>query len=123
MQSNIPLIDDKITEILLKDRTTGKNIIWAADNYQKYGERYNLESQITLELLTHNRESVIKPRTQKSNIESIKKYIEFLIPLLFGIYAILFILANNKLIENKFFKKCIVYAEESYNMTEDFSRT
>lgn len=58
-----------------------------------------------------------------SNIESIKEYIEFLIPLLFGIYAILFILANNKLIENKFFKKCIVYAEESYNMTEDFSRT
>lgn len=58
-----------------------------------------------------------------SNIESIKKYIEFLNPLLFGIYAILFILANNKLIENKFFKKCIVYAEESYNMTEDFSRT
>lgn len=58
-----------------------------------------------------------------SNIESIKKYIEFLNPLLFGIYAILFILANNKLIENKFFKKCIVYAEKSYNMTEDFSRT
>lgn len=54
------------------------------------------------------------------DIENIKVNIKFIIPLLFGIYAIVFIIANNKPIENKFFKKCIVYAEEFYNTSEKF---
>lgn len=69
MQTNTQLLDDKITEILLKDRTTGKNIMWATDNYQKYGERYNPENQITLDLLTLDGESIIKPRVEKSKEE------------------------------------------------------
>lgn len=55
-----------------------------------------------------------------SDVKSVAEYIKFIIPLLFGIYAILFIFANNKPMENKFFKKCIVYAEEFYNTSEKF---
>ena len=29
-----------VLPILLKDRTTKKNIIWATDNYSQYGEDY-----------------------------------------------------------------------------------
>lgn len=58
-----------------------------------------------------------------SDTKSIMENIKFIIPLLFSIYVIIFIIANNKPIENKFFKKCIVYAEESYNMTDDSVRT
>lgn len=69
MQTNNFLLDDEITEILLTDRTTGKNIIWATDNYKKYGERYNPEKQITLDLLVQNGENIIKPRVEKSKKE------------------------------------------------------
>lgn len=55
-----------------------------------------------------------------SDVESVAEYIEFIIPLMFCIYAFLFIFGHNKPIENKFFKKCIVYAEEFYNTSEKF---
>lgn len=55
-----------------------------------------------------------------SDIENIKVNIEFIIPLMFCIYVFLFIFGHNKPIENKFFKKCIVYAEEFYNTSEKF---
>lgn len=55
-----------------------------------------------------------------SDIEKIKTNIEFIIPLMFCIYAFLFIFGHNKTIKNKFFKKCIVYAEEFYNTSEKF---
>ena len=32
--------DDKLLNILLKDKSSGKNIIWATDNYQSKGEGY-----------------------------------------------------------------------------------
>ncbi len=33
-------LDRELLEILLKDRSSGKNIIWATDNYGKYMEKH-----------------------------------------------------------------------------------
>ena len=60
-------------DILLIDRTTTtpkkiNNIIWANDNYQKYGfKQYAPRAQITAELITGAMDELIKPRALKSN--------------------------------------------------------
>lgn len=41
IKENIILeLSEEILELLLIDRTTGKNIIFATDNYKKYGKGY-----------------------------------------------------------------------------------
>ena len=39
-ENNIINVDYEILSILLKDRTTKKNIIWATDNYESHGPGY-----------------------------------------------------------------------------------
>ena len=62
-------IDKNLLNILLKDRTTGRNIIWATDNYIKYGLEYYYNQPITIDLITGYKGSVIRPRVAKSKIE------------------------------------------------------
>ena len=63
----------EILDILLIDRTTTtpkkiNNIIWANDNYQKYGfKQYAPTEQITAELITGAMDELIKSRALKSN--------------------------------------------------------
>lgn len=52
--------------ILLKDRTTKKNLIWATDSYKNHGEYYEKENQIKVELITGYNKWLIKPRTEKN---------------------------------------------------------
>ncbi|CAM3049077.1 Restriction endonuclease [Leuconostoc gasicomitatum] len=62
----------EILNILLMDRTTSKprkvkNIIWANENYIKYGSKfYAATSQIRSELVTGQMGQIIKPRALKS---------------------------------------------------------
>ena len=51
-----------ILKILLTDRTTGKNIIWADNEYESLGEGYQSDDEITIEK-TH----IIKPRVTKES--------------------------------------------------------
>ena len=60
-------IDPIILSILLKDRTTNKNIIWATDNYKEQDKKYTAKKQITMEAITT--EKIIKPRLGKTQIE------------------------------------------------------
>lgn len=62
-------IDKELLELLLQDKTTGRNIIWATDNYSKHGVQYAFEKPILIELVTSRNGSIIKPRTQKSKTE------------------------------------------------------
>ena len=66
-------IDRSLLEILLKDKTTEKNIIWATDNYSKYGELYTSEKEIKIELITSRHGGVIKPRVEKSKEERLQR--------------------------------------------------
>ena len=72
-ENDLLKIDRTLLEILLKDKTTGKNIIWATDNYSKYGELYTSEKEIKIELITSRHGGVIKPRVEKSKEERLQR--------------------------------------------------
>ena len=48
-----------ILDTLLIDRTTGKNIIWATDDYAAMGDSYTFFHHVTPELITGNNKNVI----------------------------------------------------------------
>jgi len=62
-----------LLDILLLDRTTKKNIIWATDNYKKKGLGYFETDEIKKELITGKHSNLIKPRIEKSKIEQNKR--------------------------------------------------
>lgn len=57
----------RILEALLKDRTTGRNIIWADDEYEALGDGYMGDDEITVERITGLSSGVIKPRIAKEH--------------------------------------------------------
>lgn len=68
MEKLIDITSSLITpflDILLQDKTTKKNIIWATDSYQEFGEGFGDTDQIKKIRLLQQR-SIIKPRIQKS---------------------------------------------------------
>ena len=66
-------LDKKLLEILLKDKTTGKNILWATDNYLSHGSFYAPEREIHIEQITSRNGNIIKPRIEKSKTEQQKR--------------------------------------------------
>lgn len=55
-----------VLEVLLKDRTTRKNIIWATDDYMHLGDNYDAKCEITIMQVTGVRAKVIQPRVTKA---------------------------------------------------------
>lgn len=68
-ENNIAQFDSELLDILLKDMTTGKNILWATDNYIKRGSLYSPKKEILPELITGYMGNVIKPRVKKGKKE------------------------------------------------------
>ena len=64
-------LDKELLDILLKDRTSDKNIIWAIDDYNVYGNNFSATDYITIESITGKNGNVIKPRIEKSKEEQI----------------------------------------------------
>ena len=62
-------IEPQILKILLKDKTTGRNIIWATDAYAAYGVGYAFEDEIHPGCITGFFEGIIKPRVEKTKSE------------------------------------------------------
>ena len=62
-------LDKKLLTILLKDHSSGKNIIWATDNYKSLGYGFQSSDYITVESVTGYNGNVIKPRVEKSKEE------------------------------------------------------
>lgn len=54
-----------ILKTLLCDRTTGRNIIWADNEYEALGDGYMSDDEITVEKITGMNSGVIKPRIAK----------------------------------------------------------
>lgn len=54
-----------ILDILLLDRTTKKNIIWATDSYVHFGRPFDTRKQIKPELVTGSYGKLIQPRAAK----------------------------------------------------------
>ncbi len=69
-----PIRDNSdILKILLKDRTTRKNIIWATDSYQDMGEGYQAKDHIKESLFKNGAGQIIKPRVEKDDEEQSKR--------------------------------------------------
>ena len=58
-------LDLTILDVLLKDRTTNNNIIWATDDYNDLGPEYTADKEIFPHLLFQNTVQIIKPRKDK----------------------------------------------------------
>lgn len=66
---NTLLRKSPLLEILLLDRTTGKNIIWATDSYANKGKGFTSKNHINPELVTGIYGKLIQPRAAKSLTE------------------------------------------------------
>lgn len=72
LDNMIDIIEDDIIsygtdllKILLKDRTTGKNIIWATNDYVERGEFYLSTCEIELSAISGRNTKIIQPRITK----------------------------------------------------------
>lgn len=54
-----------VLDLLLQDKTTKKNIIWATDTYEEFGKGFTDKEQIDVYMLLQ-RTDIIRPRIQKS---------------------------------------------------------
>lgn len=59
--------DPKLLQILLKDHSSNKNIIWATSDYESHGKYYKKTSRIFPKLITGNKGEIIKPRIKKTD--------------------------------------------------------
>ena len=66
---NEDVIGAELLEILLKDHTTGTNIIWATDTYSHLGDNYSFFSPIIIDDITGEHNLVIRPRHKKETEE------------------------------------------------------
>ena len=66
-------LDHELLAILLKDRSSGKNIIWATDNYAHRGSGFQRSDQITILAITGRNGNVVKPRVEKSKKEQAER--------------------------------------------------
>ena len=64
---------DDLLDILLSDKTTNKNILWATDSYEYKGEQFSPCAQIKPELITGNHGKLIQPRAAKSAKEQLHR--------------------------------------------------
>ena len=66
-------LDNELLEMLLKDHSSKKNIIWATDNYAHKGFGYQFSDEISIISITGHNGGVIKPRIQKKNRLSVSE--------------------------------------------------
>lgn len=62
---------DNLLEILLQDKTTGKNILWATDSYESKGAMFAPNVPISSDLVTGKNGNLIQPRAVKSKDEQL----------------------------------------------------
>lgn len=62
---------DNLLGILLQDKTSGKNILWATDSYEHYGKSFAPNAPITANLVTGEYGQLIQPRAVKSKEEQL----------------------------------------------------
>ncbi|MGM0303235.1 hypothetical protein IGI66_002900 [Enterococcus sp. AZ048] len=58
-----------LLKILLKDRTTQRNIIWATNTYEKMGKGFGASDSITIKHVTGTQSKLIRPRIEKLKYE------------------------------------------------------
>src|SRR5699024_1137276 len=67
IEEDIAQYSRELLDILLKDRTTNENIIWATSDYISHGELYAATEQIYASLITRVHSKLIQPRVAKTH--------------------------------------------------------
>lgn len=73
VEQNIADLSPELLNTLLKDRTTGKNIRWATDNYEQYGEAYRADQEIRPELIIGEHTDIVQPRVTKAKEKQMQR--------------------------------------------------
>lgn len=115
MQVVIDILENELIEkypdilrILLRDQTTQKNIFWATDNYEHFGDSYRFNSKILPELITGEKGNVIMPRVHKDKILQLSRSKEMA-----EVFTPSWICnAQNNLVDNSWFGKDCVFNKE-----------
>ena len=115
MQVVIDILENELIEkypdvlgILLRDQTTQKNIFWATDNYEHFGDTYRFNSEILPELITGEKGNVIMPRVHKDKILQLSRSKEMA-----EVFTPSWICnAQNNLVDNSWFGKEGVFNKE-----------
>ena len=115
MQVVIDILENELIEkypdvlgILLRDQTTHKNIFWATDNYEHFGDSYRFNSEILPELITGEKGNVIMPRVHKDKILQLARSKEMA-----EVFTPSWICnAQNNLVDNSWFGKDGVFNKE-----------
>lgn len=66
IEEELMTMSEKLFNVLLKDRTTKKNICWATDHYIAFGDAYYPQEPITKDLITGKNSHIISPRVAKT---------------------------------------------------------
>lgn len=69
LEQDINDLSPFLLDLLLQDKTTGKNILWACGDYEKLGSAYAAEKEILPALITGKNTTVIQPRVAKAKVE------------------------------------------------------
>ena len=115
MQVVIDILENELIEkypdvlgILLRDQTTQKNIFWATDNYEHFGDSYKFNSEILPKLITGEKGNVIMPRVHKDKILQLSRSKEMA-----EVFTPSWICnAQNNLVDNSWFGKVDVFNKE-----------
>lgn len=115
MQVVIDILENELIEkypdvlgILLRDQTTQKNIFWATDNYEHFGDSYRFNSEILPELITGEKGNVIMPRVHKDKVLQLSRSKEMA-----EVFTPSWICnAQNNLVDNSWFRKDDVFNKE-----------
>lgn len=71
IQEDYLLKRDNLLKILLQDKTTNTNILWATDSYEQKGKKFMPLAPITLDSVTGGNGRLIQPRAVKSKAEQL----------------------------------------------------
>lgn len=71
IQEDYLLKKDDLLDILLQDKTTGNNLLWATDSYDSNGDLFAPSAHITTDLITGALGNLIQPRALKSKTEQL----------------------------------------------------
>ena len=65
IENNTASFNEQVLAVLLIDRSTKKNIVWATDDYIDFGVGYSPESEITIDKISGLHSFIITPRILK----------------------------------------------------------
>lgn len=100
-----------LLKILLKDKTTGKYIKWATDNYLSISSSYRPENEMEPAQIIGNFTNIIQPRVSKSAQEQLKRTRDKA-----EVFTPMWVVnKQNNLVDNAWFERDIVFNKENGN--------